>query len=76
LVYLFSKAGHNSFAVWRCIRSHQRIEHPGGLDLIATTQRLDHALNVPPALTGILDEIEILLISVAIGFVLPTRYVR
>ncbi len=41
-------------------RSHQRIEHPGGLDLIAATQRLDHALDVPPALTGILDEIKIL----------------
>ena len=43
----------------RC-RCHQRIQHPGRLDLVPTSQRFDHALHVPPALAGVLDEIEIL----------------
>ena len=33
---------------------------PGRLDLVPTSQRFDHALHVPPALAGVLDEIEIL----------------
>ena len=37
-----------------------RIQHPGRLDLVPTSQRFDHALHVPPALAGVLDEIEIL----------------
>jgi hypothetical protein len=41
-------------------RRHQRIQHPGRLDLVATSQRLDHALHVASALTGVLDQIEIL----------------
>src|SRR4249920_1321432 len=41
-------------------RGHQRIQHPGRLDLVPTSQRFDHALHVPSALAGVLDEIEIL----------------
>ena len=41
-------------------RCHQRIKHPGPLDLVPTSQPFDHALHVPSALTGVLDELEIL----------------
>jgi hypothetical protein len=41
-------------------RGHQRIQHPGRLDLVATPERLDHALHMPSALAGVLDQIEIL----------------
>src|SRR5512134_3751922 len=41
-------------------RCHQRIQHPGRLDLVPTSQRFDHTLHVPSALAGVLDEIEIL----------------
>ena len=41
-------------------RCHQRVEHAGRFHLVATSQRLDDALDVPPALAGVLDEIKIL----------------
>ncbi len=41
-------------------RGDQRIQQSRRLDLVTTSQRLDHALNMASALAGVLDEIEIL----------------
>ena len=42
-----------------CGRGDQAIEQVGVFDLIASAERLDHALDVAAALTSVLDEVEI-----------------
>src|SRR4249920_3347683 len=43
-------------------RRRQRVEQARGLHLVATPQRLDHALHVTPAFAGVLDQIEVLVV--------------
>jgi hypothetical protein len=57
-----------------CGRGDQAIEQVGVFDLIASAERLDHALDVAAALTSVLDEVEIFVASCIPAF--RTRHKR
>jgi hypothetical protein len=50
---------HNRAARVACGGGDQSVEQVGILDLVASAERLDDALDVTAALAGVLDEVEV-----------------
>jgi hypothetical protein len=44
---------------WRAAEAIKAVQHVGVLDLIASTERLDDALDMATALASVLDEVEV-----------------